>query len=41
MTDSTHLKAHRTGASLKRGEPQAKSGTKGGLNSKLHMVSDG
>ena len=31
MIDSPHLKAHRTAASL----------TKGGLNSKLHMVSDG
>nr|WP_273523848.1 IS5 family transposase [Rhodosalinus sediminis] len=43
MIDSTHLKAHRTAASLfKRGtRPRAIGRTKGGLNSKLHMVCDG
>ena len=43
MIDSTHLKAHRTAASLsKRGtRPRAIGRTKGRLNSKLHMVCDG
>ncbi len=42
MMESTHLKAHHTAASLSRGAlPQAIGRTKGGLNSKLHMVSDG
>jgi transposase len=43
MIASTHLKAHRTAASLReRGlRPRAIGRTKGGLNSKLHMVSDG
>ena len=46
MIDSTHLKAHRTAASLsKGGRARGPSGTgelpKGGLNSKLHMVCDG
>jgi transposase len=43
MIDSTHLKAHRTAASLrKRGGPDRCLGrTKGGLNSKLHAVCDG
>ena len=39
MIDTTHLKAHRTAASLlKKG---AFGCTKGGLNSKLHAVADG
>ncbi|WP_144277379.1 IS5 family transposase [Mailhella massiliensis] len=43
MIDSTHLKAHRTAASLlKKGIPSRLIGrTKGGLNSKLHAVCDG
>ena len=43
MIDSTHLKAHRTAASLlKRGiHPRFIGRTKGGLNSKLHAVCDG
>jgi transposase len=43
MIDSTHLKAHRTAASLlKRGDsPRLIGRTKGGLNSKLHAVCDG
>ncbi|WP_227003212.1 IS5 family transposase [Kozakia baliensis] len=43
MIDSTHLKAHRTAASLrKKGLPPRKIGrTRGGLNSKLHTVCDG
>ncbi|MEJ0095432.1 MAG: IS5 family transposase [Methylocella sp.] len=43
MIDATHLKAHRTAASLlKKGLFPAVSGrTKGGLNSKLHVVCDG
>ena len=43
MIDSTHLKAHRTAASLSKGgpRPRAIGRTKGGLNSKLHMVCDG
>lgn len=43
MIDGTHLKAHRTAASLSRGgpRPRATGRTKGGLNSKLHMVCDG
>ena len=42
MIDSTHIKAHRTAASLsKRGAPPRAIGrTEGGLNSKLHMVCD-
>jgi len=40
MVDSTHLKAHRTAASLvKKGDsPCLIPRTKGGLNSKLHVV---
>lgn len=43
MIDSTHLKAHRTAASLlKKGDvPRPIGRTKGGLNSKLHAVCDG
>ena len=43
MIDATHLKAHRTAASLlKKGLfPAVSGGTKGGLNSKLHAVCDG
>jgi transposase len=43
MIDSTHLKAHRTAASLlKKGLfPGCIGRTKGGLNSKLHAVCDG
>ena len=43
MIDSTHLKAHRTAASLlKRGiSPRLIGRTNGGLNSKLHAVCDG
>ncbi|MFC0148285.1 IS5 family transposase [Sphingobium scionense] len=43
MIDATHLKAHRTAASLlKRGcSPRRIGRTKGGLNSKLHAVCDG
>ncbi|WP_246103539.1 IS5 family transposase [Swaminathania salitolerans] len=43
MIDSTHLKAHRTAASLlKKGVPARRIGrTRGGLNSKLHAVCDG
>ncbi|PKP70551.1 MAG: IS5/IS1182 family transposase [Alphaproteobacteria bacterium HGW-Alphaproteobacteria-5] len=43
MIDATHLKAHRTSASLfKRGAVPRRIGrTKGGLNSKLHAVCDG
>ena len=43
MMDSTHLRAHRTAASLetKGARPRAIGRTKGGLNSKLHMVSNG
>jgi hypothetical protein len=43
MIDSTHLKAHRTAASLlKRGiHPRFIGRTKGGLKSKLHAVCDG
>ncbi|WP_150005777.1 IS5 family transposase [Iodidimonas muriae] len=43
MIDATHLKAHRTAASLfKRGAlPRRIGRTKGGLNSKLHAVRDG
>lgn len=43
MIDATHLKAHRTAASLlKRGALSRYIGrTKGGLNSKLHAVCDG
>ncbi|WJY19860.1 IS5 family transposase [Alteriqipengyuania flavescens] len=43
MIDATHLKAHRTAASLfKRGAlPRRIGRTKGGLNPKLHAVCDG
>ncbi len=43
MIDSTHIKAHRTAASLlKKGLFRVRSGrTRGGLNSKLHAVCDG
>ncbi|MFB9979905.1 IS5 family transposase [Mesorhizobium kowhaii] len=43
MIDATHLKAHRTAASLlKKGLfPRRIGRTKGGLNSKLHAVCDG
>jgi transposase len=43
MIDATHLKAHRTAASLlKKGDVPRRIGrTKGGLNSKLHAVCDG
>ena len=43
MIDATHLKAHRTAASLlKKGMfPRRIGRTKGGLNSKLHVVCDG
>ena len=43
MIDSTHLKVHRTAASLlKKGDSPRRIGrTKGGLNSKLHTVCDG
>ena len=43
MIDSTHLKAHRTAASLSKGgpRPRATERTKGELNSKLHVVCDG
>ncbi len=43
MIDATHLKAHRTPASLaKKGAlPRRIGRTKGGLNSKLHGVCDG
>lgn len=43
MIDATHLKAHRAAASLlKRGLfPAVSDETKGGLNSKLHAVTDG
>ncbi|WP_370639762.1 IS5 family transposase [Asticcacaulis sp. AND118] len=42
IIDATHLKAHRTAASLpkKRGFPRLLGRTKGGLNSKLHAVTD-
>ena len=43
MIDATHLKAHRTAASLfeKGPIPRRIGRTKGGLNSKLHAVCDG
>ena len=43
MIDATHLKAHRTAASLlKKGLfPDASGARRGGLNSKLHAVCDG
>src|ERR1044072_2423309 len=42
MIDATHLKAHRTAASLlKKGMFPVVSGAPGGLNSKLHAVCDG
>ena len=42
MIDATHLKAHRTASSLglKRGRGRLIGRTKGGLNSKLHAVTD-
>lgn len=42
MIDATHLKAHRTAASLLKegGVPRRIGRTKGGLNSKLHAVCD-
>ena len=43
MIDATHLKAHRTSASLRKEGlfPAASGGPKGGLTSKLHTVCDG
>src|SRR6185437_1804406 len=42
MIDATHLKAHRTAASLFKGPVPRRTGRKkGGLNSKLHAVCDG
>lgn len=43
MIDATHLKAHRTAASLaeKGGTPRRIGRTKGGLNSELHAVTNG
>ncbi|MDB5370827.1 MAG: family transposase [Roseomonas sp.] len=42
MIDGTHLKAHRTAASLlKKGLFPTVTGAQGGLNSKLHAVCDG
>ena len=43
MIDSTHLKAHRTAASLanKGAASRCIGRTKGGLNSKLHALCDG
>jgi transposase len=43
MIDATHLKAHHAAASLaeKGGTPRRIGRTKGGLNSKLHAVTDG
>jgi transposase len=43
MIDTTHLKGHRTAASLqqKGAVPRCIGRTKGGLNSKLHAVCDG
>lgn len=42
MIDATHLKAHRTAASLlKKAVPRRIGRTRGGLNSKLHAVCDG
>ena len=42
MIDSTHLKAHRTAASLqKKDVPRRIGRTKGGLNAKPHAVCDG
>lgn len=43
IIDASHLKAHRTAASLtvKGGAPRRIGRTKGGLNSKLHAVTDG
>ena len=43
MIDATHLKAHRTAASLlKKGLfPDVSGAPKAGLNSKLHAVCDG
>jgi hypothetical protein len=46
MIDATHLKAHRTAASLLEegidiyADPRCIGRTKGGLNSKLHVVSN-
>jgi transposase len=43
MIDATHLKAHRTAASLRKNGmfPRCLGRTKGGLNSKLHAVCEG
>lgn len=43
VTDSIYPKVHRTAASLGKGgaQPRAIGRTKGGLNSRLHMASDG
>ena len=43
MIGSTFMKAHRTAASLRKkgGRPRAIGRTKGGLNSRLHMLGDG
>ncbi|WP_408887047.1 IS5 family transposase [Komagataeibacter oboediens] len=43
MIDSTHLKVHRTAASLRKKGPAPRriGRTRGGLNSKLHAVCDG
>ena len=42
MIDATHLKTHRTAASLlKRAVPRHIGRIKGGLNSKLHAICDG
>lgn len=42
MIDATHLKAHRTASSLKKGgnEPRLIGRTKGGMNTKLHTLCD-
>ncbi len=42
VVDAMHLKAHRTAASLKKGEgvPRRIGRTRGGLNSKLHALCD-
>lgn len=43
MIDATHLKTHRTASSLglkKRGRGRLIGRTKGGMNSKLHTITD-
>jgi hypothetical protein len=42
MIDATHLKAHRTASSLKKGgnETRLIGRTKGGMNTKLHTLCD-